>query len=50
MVISNGFAPPSAISQSLTRRHPFLHYKTSSKLSKSRWMKALSEYYVRTRA
>lgn len=49
MTISNGFAPPSQISTSLTKRHPFLHYKTSSKLSKGRWMDALREYYVRSR-
>lgn len=45
MTISNGFAPPERISESLTRRHPFLHYKTSSKLSKARWMDALRTYY-----
>lgn len=38
--ISNGFAPPSSISDSMLARHEFIHYKTSSKLSKSRWMAA----------
>lgn len=38
--ISNGFAPPSSISDGLINRHEFIHYKTSSKLSKQRWKDA----------
>jgi len=44
--ITNGFAPPRAITPPMLARRPFLHYKTSSKLSKARWMSALETYLI----
>jgi len=39
--IGNGFAPPRAVTERLLTRHPFFHYKSSSKEA---WMRLLEAY------